>query len=94
MHVLLAIRDPRAAASAARALRNTGVIVDIARDTSIASAMLAGGAYSLVVCDQGLGSGLRSPVKLLEIGPADAADLDAFVVRVRASAQEPSSARV
>ena len=26
-------------------------------------------------------------VKLLEIGPADAADLDAFVVKVRASAQ-------
>ena len=87
MHVLLAIRDPRTAASAARALRNAGVTVDIARGTSLASAMLAEGTYSLVVCDQGLASDLRSPVKLLEIGPADAADLDGFVEKVRASAQ-------
>jgi len=95
MHVLLAIRDQQAAASAARALRKTGMTVDIAMNTRIASAMMAASPYAVVVFEQGTtprcGSAaeqaLGSTPALLEITEADTADPDLFASKVRTFAQ-------
>lgn len=95
MHVLLAIRDQQAAASTARALRNTGMTVDIAMNTRIASAMMAASPYAVVVFEQGLAprsgsaaeQALGRTAALLEITPADSADPDRLASKVRTFAQ-------
>ena len=95
MHVLLAIRDQQAAAGAARALRKTGITVDIAMNTRIASAMMAASQYAVVVFEQGLaprsGSAAeqalgRAPA-LLEITAADTVDPDRWAANVRTFAE-------
>lgn len=95
MHVLLAISDPRAAATAARALRKSGMTVDIAMNARIAAAMATDGSYDAVVLERGVAprSGSRrrhalaGAAAMLEITASEAADPDALATRVRALAE-------
>ena len=89
MHVLLVIRNPRAAADAARALRRSGITVDVAMDTNIAAGMIAEGNYTVVVCDSGSALRLTPPAKLLEIDAANTSDPQALATSVRALADGP-----
>jgi hypothetical protein len=95
MHVLLAIRDPQAAATGARALRKSGMTVDIAMNTHIASAMATDDSYDILVFEQGLapttasrqhGASAHAPA-MLEITASEAADPDGLATRVRALAE-------
>jgi DNA-binding response OmpR family regulator len=93
MHVLLAIHDPKAAATAARALRKNDITVDVAMNTRIASAMATDGSYDIVVFEQGLAPQTTSRERhasvhvpaMLEITASEAADPSGLVTRVRAS---------
>ena len=95
MHVLLAIRDSQAAATTARALRKSGMTVDVAMNMRIASAMAAENSYDIVVFERGLapqtgsrqeGASALAPA-ILEITGREAGDPEGLVTRVRALAE-------
>ena len=95
MHVLLAIRDPTAAATAAHELRKNSITVDVAMNARIASAMATDGSYDIVVFEQGLAPQTgsrqqdapdRSPA-VLEITASEAADPGRLATRVRELAE-------
>ena len=91
MHVLLAIRDQQAAADTARALRKTGMTVDIAMNTKIASAMMAASAYAIVVFERALAPRPTSAAEpafgrapaLLEITETETTDPEMLASKVR-----------
>ena len=95
MHVLLAIRDPHAAATAARALRKSNMTVDVAMNARIVSALAAENSYDIVVFEHGLApqtesKQVRAPdhaPAMLEITASEATDVDALATRVRALAE-------